>query len=118
MAGFRGGYGGGFGGGFGGGNQMQQLMKQAQKMQEQMQKAQEELEDAEIEGKSSGDAVLVVVNGKKEISAVSINPDVVDVDDIEMLEDLIVAALNDGYAKAEKLSKDKLGPLGGGAGLF
>ena len=118
MAGFRGGYGGGFGGGFGGGNQMQQLMKQAQKMQQDMQKAQEELENAQIIGSAGSGMVTVTMNGKKEISAVSINPDVVDVDDIEMLEDLIVAALNDGYSKAEKLSKDKLGPLGGGAGLF
>ena len=114
MAGFRGGY----GGGFGGGNQMQQLMKQAQKMQQEMQKAQEELEDAEIIGSSGSGMVTVTMNGKKDITAISINPDVVDVDDIEMLEDLIVAAINDGYGKAEKLSKDKLGPLGGGAGLF
>ncbi len=114
MAGFRGGY----GGGFGGGNQMQQLMKQAQKMQQEMQKAQEELEDAEIIGSSGSGMVTVTMNGKKDITAISINPDVVDVDDIEMLEDLIVAAINDGYSKAEKLSKDKLGPLGGGAGLF
>ena len=109
---------GGFGGFGGGGNQMQQLMKQAQKMQQEMQKAQEELEDAEIIGSSGSGMVTVTMNGKKDITAISINPDVVDVDDIEMLEDLIVAAINDGYSKAEKLSKDKLGPLGGGAGLF
>ena len=97
---------------------MQQLMKHAQKMQAEMQKAQEELDNAEIEGVAQGDAVKVIMNGKKVVSSVSINPDYVDLDDIEMLEDLIVAAINDGYAKAEKLSKDKLGPLGGGAGLF
>ena len=108
----------GFGGGFGGGNQMQQLMKQAQKMQEQMQKAQEELEDAEIEGKSSGDAVLVVVNGKKVLQSIKINSDYVDVDDIEMLEDLIVVAMNDAYAKADQLYKEKMGPLGGAGGMF
>ena len=114
MAGFRGGY----GGGFGGGNQMQQLMKQAQKMQQEMQKAQEELENAEIIGSAGSGMVTVTMNGKKAISSISINPDVVDVDDIEMLEDLIVAAINDGYTKAEKLSSDKLGPMGGGAGLL
>ena len=118
MAGFRGGYGGGFGGGFGGGNQMQQLMKQAQKMQADMQKAQEELENAEIIGSAGSGAVTVTMNGKKTITNISIKPEYVDADDIEMLEDLIIAAINDGYKKAEAVSKDKMGPLGGGAGLF
>lgn len=102
------GYGRGFGGGFGGGNQMQQLMKQAQKMQEQMQKAQEELENAEIVGQAGGGAVTVTLNGKKVVSSVTIDPEVVDVDDIEMLEDLIVAALNDGYKKADDMTKQKM----------
>ena len=106
MAGFNRGF-----GGFGGGN-MQQLMKQAQKMQAEMQKAQEELENAEIIGVAQGDAVTVTMNGKKIVSAVSINPDYVDVDDIEMLEDLIVVALNDGYKKADELNK-KINPAGG-----
>ena len=105
------GYGRGFGGGFGGGN-MQQLMKQAQKMQADMQRAQQELEDAEIIGVAQGDAVTVTMNGKKVVSSVSINPDYVDVDDIEMLEDLIVVALNDGYKKADEMSKQKLGNAG------
>lgn len=108
--------GGNFGGGFGGGN-MQNLMKQAQKMQEQMQKAQEELEEMELEGKAGGGLVTVTVSGKKVIKAISINPEAVDVDDIEMLEDLIMAAVSDAYAKAEEASSEKLGPLGG-AGLF
>ena len=106
------GYGRGFGG-FGGGNQMQQLMKQAQKMQAEMQKAQEELENAEIIGTASGDAVKVVMNGKKVVSSISINPDYVDVDDIEMLEDLIVVALNDAYKKADDMNKQKMGNAGG-----
>ena len=105
------GYGRGGFGGFGGGN-MQQLMKQAQKMQAEMQKAQEELENAEIIGVAQGDAVTVTMNGKKIVSAVSINPDYVDVDDIEMLEDLIVVALNDGYKKADEMNK-KINPAGG-----
>ncbi len=113
MAGYK-----GFGGGFGGGNQMQQLMKQAQKMQEQMAKAQEELEEAEIEGAAGGGMVKVVVNGKKVVSAVTINPDVVDVDDIEMLEDLIVAALNDAYGKADKMYEEKMGAFGAAGGMF
>ena len=109
------GYGRGGFGGFGGGNQMQQLMKQAQKMQAEMQKAQEELENAEIEGVAQGDAVKVIMNGKKVVSSVSINPDYVDLDDIEMLEDLIVVALSDGYKKADEMNKQK---MGNGGGLF
>ena len=106
------GYGRGFGG-FGGGNQMQQLMKQAQKMQAEMQKAQEELENAEIEGVAQGDAVKVIMNGKKVVTSISINPDYVDLDDIEMLEDLIVVALNDAYQKADEMNKQKMGNAGG-----
>ncbi|MDD6926302.1 MAG: YbaB/EbfC family nucleoid-associated protein [bacterium] len=113
MAGYK-----GFGGGFGGGNQMQQLMKQAQKMQEQMAKAQEELEEAELEGTSGGGMVKVVVNGKKVVSSLQIDPSVVDAEDVEMLEDLIVAALNDAYGKAEKLYEEKMGAFGGAGGLF
>lgn len=115
MAGYRGGYGGrgGFGGGFGGGNQMQNLMKQAQKMQEEMQKAQEQLEDAEIEGTSGGGLVKVTMNAKKVISSITIDPDAVDTEDMTMLEDLIIAAVNDAYAKAEKLYNEKMGAFGG-----
>lgn len=109
MAGYRGGY----GGGFGGGNQMQNLMRQAQKMQEEMQKAQVELEETEIEGSSGGGLVKVIMNAKKVVSAVEINPDAVDIDDITMLEDLIIAALNDAYAKAEELYNKKMGAFGG-----
>ncbi len=111
------GYGKGFGG-FGGGNQMQQLMKQAQKMQEQMQKAQEELEDTEVEGSAGGDAVVVVMNGKKVVSSITIKPEIVDVDDIEMLEDLIMAAYNDALSEAEELYKEVMGPLGNAGGMF
>jgi DNA-binding YbaB/EbfC family protein len=107
------GYGRGGFGGFGGGNQMQQLMKQAQKMQAEMQKAQEELENAEIEGVAQGDAVKVIMNGKKVVTSISINPDYVDLDDIEMLEDLIVVALNDAYQKADEMNKQKMGNAGG-----
>jgi len=111
---YKGGFNGGFGGG-GGGN-MQNLMKQAQKMQEQMMKAQEELEESEIEGISGSGLVTVKVSGKKLLKSISIKPEAVDPEDMEMLEDLIIAAVNDGYAKADELSKEKLGPLGGGLG--
>ena len=113
MAGFKGGF-----GGFGGGNQMQQLMKQAQKMQQDMQKAQEELEEAQIEGVSASGLVKVTMNGKKVLQSIKIDPNAVDVDDIEMIEDLIIVAVNDAYAKADEMSKKKMGPLGGAGGLF
>lgn len=111
MAGFRGGFGGGFGGG-----QMQQLMKQAQKMQAEMEKAQQELEEMEIEGESASGLVKVIVNGKKIVQSVVINPDAVDTEDIEMLEDLIIVALNDAYGKVDEIiASDKKYQ---GAGLF
>lgn len=108
MAGFRGGY-----GGFGGGNQMQNLMKQAQKMQEEMQKAQAALDEAEVEGSSGGGLVKVVVNGKKVLKNISISEGAVDTEDLTMLEDLIVAAMNDAYEKADKLYSEKMGAFGG-----
>ena len=114
MAGYR----GGFGGGFGGGGQMQQLMKQAQKMQEQMAKAQEELEEAELVGVSGNGLVKVTVNGKKVVSGIELDKSIVDPDDVEMLEDLIVAALSNAYEQAEKLYNEKMGQFGGGMGLL
>ncbi len=105
-------YRGGFGG-FGGGNQMQNLMKQAQKMQEEMQKAQAELEEMEIEGSSGGGLVKVTMTAKKVVQSITISPDAVDTDDLTMLEDLIVAALNDGYSKADKECAEKMGAFGG-----
>lgn len=112
MAGYRGGFGGGFGG-FGGGNQMQNLMKQAQKMQEEMQKAQAELEEMEIEGQAGSGLVKVKMTAKKVVTSLEINPDAVDTEDITMLEDLIIAALNDAYSKADKTYNDKMGAFGG-----
>lgn len=113
MAGFRGGYGGGFGGG-----NMQNLMKQAQKMQQEMAKAQEELENAEVTGSAAGGLVEVRVNGKNEFLGISIKPEAVDPDDVEMLEDLITAAMNDAKAKADELSKNKMGAFGAMWSMF
>ncbi len=102
--------------GFGGGGMnMQAMMKQAQKLQEQMAKAQEELEESEVEGAAGGGMVTVTLNGKKRLLGVSIDPEAVDPDDVEMLEDLIIAAYNDAFQKAEELEKEL---LPGGAGLF
>ena len=97
---------------------MNNLMKQAQKMQEQMAKAQEELEEAEIVGESAGGKVKVTVNGKKVVSAISIDPEIVDVDDVEMLEDLLMAALNNAYAEADEMHDEKMGAFGGAGGMF
>jgi len=105
---------GGFGGGGMGG--MQGLMKQAQAMQEKMAEAQEELEEMELTGSAGGGLVTVTLNGKKLVKAVSIDPEAVDTDDLEMLEDLLVAALNDGYKKADEESERIMGPLAGGLG--
>ena len=108
MSGYRGGF-----GGFGGGNQMQNLMKQAQKMQEEMQKAQAALEDTLVEGLSGGELVKVTMTAKKVVKNVEINPSAVDAEDITMLEDLLIAALNDGYDKADKVYNEKMGAFGG-----
>ena len=101
-------------GGFGGGpNNMQALMRQAQKMQEEALRAQSEVDEAEVEGSASGGLVKTVLRGNKSVVSVTIDPSVVDPDDVEMLEDLIVAALNDACAKADDLRAEKMGRFGG-----
>ena len=100
----------GFGGG--GGN-MQNMLRQAQKIQEEMQKAQAELEETEVQGSSGSGLVKVTMTAKKVVRAIEISPDAVDTEDMTMLEDLIIAALNDGYSKAEGICNEKLGAFGG-----
>ncbi|MBQ9790448.1 MAG: YbaB/EbfC family nucleoid-associated protein [Clostridia bacterium] len=100
-------------GGFGGGNNMQALMRQAQKMQEDAMRAQKEVEESVVEGSASGGMVTVKLSGAKNLLEVKINPAVVDPDDVEMLEDLIVAAVNDASGKADDLKAQKLGAFGG-----
>lgn len=95
-------------GGFGGAN-LQQLMQQARKMQEEMEKKKQELEESVVEAKSGGDMVQVQMNGKRELLSLKINPQAVDTDDIEMLEDLIIAAINDANSQIDELA-EKLGP--------
>ncbi len=107
-----------YGGGFGGGMNMNALMQQAKKMQEQMTRAQEELENAEVVGKAGGEMVVVTMSGKKEIKSIKLDKSAVDPDDIEMLEDLIIVAIKDATQKAEDLSKEKMGPMGGLGGLM
>lgn len=102
-------------GGFGGfgGNNMQALMKQAQKMQEDALKAKEDVANSRHEGQASGGLVKAVVDGDSKLTSISIDPAVVDADDVEMLEDLILAAYNSASEKAEDYKNSKLGNLGG-----
>jgi DNA-binding YbaB/EbfC family protein len=102
---------GGFGG-FGGGN-MQAMMRQAQKMQQDALKAKEELDNTIFEGTASGEMVKVEINGAFAMQSIKINPAVVDADDVEMLEDLIVAAYNDAKNKADNAKSQRMGAFGG-----
>ena len=106
-------------GGFGGPN-MQQLMKQAQKMQAQMTQMQEALEAKEYEASAGGGMVNCKVSGKHELLELSIKPEAVDPEDVEMLEDLIVAALQDGFNAVDKKTAEIMGPYSGmiGGGGF
>ena len=106
-------------GGFGGPN-MQQLMRQAQKMQEQMQKAQEELDAKVYEASSGGGMVSVKVSGKRELLEINIKPEAVDPDDVEMLQDLITAAVNEALREGENTREATMGAMApaGMGGLF
>lgn len=95
-------------------NDFNSLMKQAQKMQVEMEKAQKELETKTFEGQSGGGAVTVELNGKKEMISIEIEPDAADPDDIEMLQDLIVAAYNTALEKVDEETQKKMGGITGG----
>ncbi len=100
-----------------GGMNMNNLMKQAQKMQKQMLEKQEELADKTLEMTSGGGAVKVVITGKKEIKELKLNPDVVDPDDVEMLEDLIISAVNEAIRQVEEMYNNEMGRMTGGMGM-
>ncbi len=95
---------------------MNNLMKQAQKMQRQMEETTKELEEKEVTATAGGGAVEVTVSGKKEVVKVKLAEEVVDPDDIEMLEDLIVAATNEALRKMEELSQQSMAKITGGLG--
>ncbi|MDD7147659.1 MAG: YbaB/EbfC family nucleoid-associated protein [Lachnospiraceae bacterium] len=107
---------GGFPGGGMPGN-MANLMKQAQRMQRQMEENQKELETKEFTAKAGGGAVEVTVTGKKEITKVKLSEEVVDPDDIEMLEDLVMAAVNEALRMADEANAELMGKMTGGIGL-
>ena len=104
-------------GGFGGGGNMGQLMKQAQAMQKQLQEAQGKLAEEEVVGSAGGGMVEVTMKGNKTLVSISIKPEAVDPEDVEMLEDLVLAAFNEAMAAADALNKELLGPMAGN-GLF
>ena len=109
--GFRGGY-----GGMGGMNQMQ-MMKQAQKMQQDLLKMQEEIEKREFTATAGGGVVSAVVSGKRELLSVTIDPEAVDPEDVEMLQDMVIAAVNEALRAAENAANQNMSRLTGGLNL-
>lgn len=107
----------GFSGGMGGGMNMQAMIKQAQKIQSEMMKAQEELTSKEYSATSGGGAVKATVKGSNEVISLEIQPDVVNPDDIEMLQDLIMAAVNEALRVADEESAAQMKKVSGGAGI-
>ncbi len=110
-------------GGLGGGMNMQAMIRQAQKMQQDMLKAQDEIAEMETEASAGGGAVKVLVQGTSIIKSLEISPEVVDPDDVEMLQDLVIAAVNEAFRlaadKSEQSMKKVTGGMGGGMpGLF
>jgi DNA-binding YbaB/EbfC family protein len=95
---------------------MQQLMKQAQKVQQQLAAAQAELAETEVSGSAAGGLVTATVTGSGELLSIRISPDAVDLEDLETLQDLVVAAVRDATRNAGELAGAKLGPLTGGMG--
>lgn len=93
------------------------MMKQIQQMQAKMEEAQKELEEAEVEGSSGGGMVKVTVSGKHEIRALTIDPEVVDKEDVEMLADLVIAAVNQANQKVQELQTEQMSGLTGGMNI-
>ena len=104
------------------GGNMQQLMRQAQKMQQQMMQLQQQLDEREYEGTAGGGAVACKVSGKRQLISLTIQPDAVDPDDVEMLQDMIVAAVNDALKKrkGEETRESEMARIGGAGmgGMF
>ena len=107
---------GGFRGMPGGMNQMQ-MMRQAQKMQQDLMKMQEELEAKSYSATAGGGVVTAVVSGKRELTSLEIDPEAVDPDDVEMLQDMVVAAVNEALRKAESAASENMSKLTGGLNL-
>ena len=93
------------------------LMQQAQAMQKQLEKANEQINATEFEGSASNGLVKVVVNGENKVLSVSIDPSILNPEDVEMIEDLVMIAVNDGIAKADNLKKERFGSMASAMGL-
>jgi DNA-binding YbaB/EbfC family protein len=104
--------------GMGGGMNMNNMMKQVQKMQKQMEEQQKALEEAEFSATAGGGAVQVTVSGKKVLTKVTLDPDAVDPDDVEMLEDLIMVAVNDAMKQVDEANSSSMAKMTGGMGGF
>ncbi len=104
-------------GGFPGMGNMNNMMKQVQKMQKDMMKLQEEVEQRQVEASAGGGAVTVVATGKKQIASITIKPEVVDPEDLEMLQDLIMAAVNEAIRMADEMVNKEMGKITGGLNL-
>jgi DNA-binding YbaB/EbfC family protein len=102
---------------FPGGPDMAQLLQQAQQMQQDLAAAQEELAETEVTGSAGGELVTATMTGTGELTALTIAPAAVDPDDLETLQDLIVAAVRDAKRAADELTAERMGPLAGGGGL-
>jgi len=96
---------------------MGNMMKQVQKMQQEMARLQAELEERTVDSSAGGGAVTVVVTGKRELKEIKITPQAVDADDVEMLEDLIMAAVNEALRKAEEMVSSEMGKITGGLNI-
>jgi nucleoid-associated protein EbfC len=99
------------------GGNMNNLLKQAQKLQKQMEDTKAEIEQRTVEASSGGGAVIAVVNGKRQIIDIKIKQEVVDPDDVEMLQDLVLTAINEALNKAEQMMNEEMGKLTGGFNL-
>ena len=99
------------------GMNMQQLMKQAQKMQQQLADAEEGLKDVRVEASAGGGAVKVVLTGQMELESVTISPDALDPDDLEFLQDMIVAAVNDAVHQVNKIANEQMNGIAGGLNI-
>jgi nucleoid-associated protein EbfC len=100
-----------------GGGNMQQLLRQAQKMQQDMARVQAELEEKEITATAGGGAVTVVVTGKRQLKSIVIKPEAVDPDDVELLQDMVLAAVNEGLRQAAEMAEADMARITGGMGM-
>jgi len=107
----------GFQGMPGGGMNIQQMMKQAQKMQKQMEEMQASLVNKSLEVSAGGGAIKVTINGEKQITDLTISPDVVDPDDVEMLQDLVISAVNEAIRQMEEAANTQMSKITGGMNL-